>query len=614
CDQLKAAGDHAKIIETLEKQFANFPLPSTEAEFERPLGFPDFYHDLNPIIHPDNQTKFYESIASLQALYLEACKAIGSSVALPRMLVVGLSVMSVLDYVTHRWPLNKGTHPPFHTITGSIIGRFFHGNRSNPYYATNNPLLDKRLQSIKQLYSLHTNVNLYSYYQGIIDSEPTLKRNLLERYIPPADPVLASLLAEKGAQSLYCFITLMPQLEPLPEFQPLIKKYKQKQLIEQCNHYAMQAFLNGSQIVKQAQFYHKTTATKVEFSLNTTGLSTYNATQKEILLKHKYTLSNDSVYKRALTIEYRYGYHERGPVGKARSENLVQLRPSSTTPLFSQELEDETREPLEERPIDKQEIANRELFHLRTSPKNQLKLTLDYFQHHLSKLSDKACQVYFEATLFEPGLLIAELDKNPDFLRQIDGFIDAGLKQHAEQGFASETSLFFIRLDYLVTRYATEYNPSLAYSRLETLQLRLSSLLQINQDHTDSALQSNLHQYQFLTAMARLKLNPQRMTLAEKKSLLDIALPSYLYMNAKNNPNASSDSASQFELGCRRFDYKHLLSQIDPDHIGSLVAKAIEMLGLGVAIMMPTQTGSLFTVQTKQGEQYPFFKIDIERG
>ena len=497
CQRLNAHDQHSLMVEGLELIFASFPLPATADAFDRPLPF---YQG----IHKENQAEFYQLMASLQDMYLASCKSISSTAALPRMMANGLSVVSILDYVTHQLQLNQAGAPTFHGIEGRLLRNFFNGNCFNPYFATNHPLLDKRLKLIESLYTTFKDADLKSYYQSIIDSEPKLKQDLLARYKPPADHTSAFTLEATGHRELYWFTENFDELSLEAQYQPLTLKFNLQHQLELCHIKAIGTFWARGCYISMGKgrvSLRPYPGNQVEVSSLASDL--LEGHHNQALLQHKYKLSADAPIQHALSVDYpEHGGREPG---KNRCDNHIQLFPSKMA--TQGRLNPAEQLILSQRHVDKQEITCREFFHLRGSPQHQIKLTLDYFQQHITKLSDKACQVYLEANLFEPGLLAAELDKNPDCLQRIDQFIDAGLKHFADRGLSTETSIFFIRLAFLVNHYAARYQPHGSYKRLPQLLERLSSLLQIDKDNRSDIKQS-LHQYYFLTAMASIKLNP----------------------------------------------------------------------------------------------------------
>jgi len=144
CLALKRNAQSSDIVEGLERVFANFPLPSEEQPFNKPL---EFYQ----AITKDNQSVFYRQIERLRTVYMDACPMFDTHQMLPRQLVVGLCALSVLDYIQNRLCLWESSRSrllklSLHDEVIASVNRFFKNNMNNPWFATNNPLLDKRLE------------------------------------------------------------------------------------------------------------------------------------------------------------------------------------------------------------------------------------------------------------------------------------------------------------------------------------------------------------------------------------------------------------------------------------------------------------------------------------
>ena len=157
-------------------------------------------------------------------------------------------------------------------------------------------------------------------------------------------------------------------------------------------------------------------------------------------------------------------------------------------------------------------------YHLRCSPSNQIPLTLAYYSSNLDLLADGRHQQNLEANFFEPGLLKQTLDQDNDFLSRFDDFITKGLKVYCHNGVnASPNSLFFIHINYLVSQYAADINPSKYNKRLETLVQTIQHLID---NVTDDKVKSALHRYQFLSLFKLQKLSPSDPDIDSLKQLL----------------------------------------------------------------------------------------------
>ncbi len=582
CKILSLESHHTILIDRIEALFARFPLPSKTEPFGTPI---EFYRGINQ----HNQVKFYTLINSLQDIYLESYNPI----RLPAMLVVGLSVMSIIDYITTQFPISTGKPSTFHDITASIIIKYIKKNLDNPYFATNNPMLDSRLKVIQSLYlsDLTTRKYLYKndvqeYYLDIINSEPLIKEALLKAYVPPKNHDVAVELKQQNLKELYYLTRNFDVLSQDPTYKPLTDKFKLQKLVEQCYQKSRSYYIYsfGGNKIQIFESPHVT--------VNSIIMDMLTITNNE---KHfyycKYGLPNKPSTNIALLADNNY--HQN----KFKDNEIQLYEHLGTTIKWSQS-------------IDQRTMVDRELLHLRSSPIHQIDLTLDYFKKHMAKISDLDYQIYIEANLFEPGLLLAALDKDSIILDRIEQFVQEGLRYHTEQGYFSQSALFFIRLNHLVTSYATAYNPLLGYERLISLQRQITDLLELHENQ-DAAIKYGLHLYHFLTSIACFKF-ASKPNQHKAQNLLALTLPSYLYLNSQSQHDMLFDSASQFDLSRAKHVFKTYcdLSLITPQQI----SQTLESLGLGVVTKEPTRQFQIYSVFMKQGDMNIEYRVDIELG
>lgn len=626
CGQLMSNNQPSDVIEILEHVFASFPLPTPDQPFDTPL---DFYKEITE----ENVGTFFTLIDQLQIQYSSACEELGSKRTLPRQLVTGLSVMSILDYVQNRvspwdtWSA-KMLGVTLHTMLAKRLSAFFKQNKSNPWIATNDPVLDSRFQTIKTLYysqsgslisSISSLLNLLAelsitilnlfaelsitisvfiillgmsvglailleslivypiilvpllllliplfifcipfliktiffdlypenmfkktdvdfnafeieYYSNIINSEPELKQKLEELYVMPDTPEgkeIDRVLRFHGCKALYVLSCNRFRLDEDNTFEPLIRKIKNQECLER----GLFSIWLKNDLKTPIQLI------KLDFSRSRdNGMWCYIDSHAANYAKTIFSFSLDTAFiKQKYIIKTPYLM----ALQSDKSDNSIQL--ISGVELGSNP------------------IGQRQLFHLRKAPSLQIRETLDYFKSHLDKLADRDYQIYMEANVFQQNLLINELDdKKGDILQLMDDFVDAGIQYNTEHAQCTQSSLFFVRMAYLVYDYAARHQPPQAAIMLEKLQQRLTSLLNINQDNTP-AIKHTLHQYQFLTAFRRLKLNPDM-----NEDLIALAMISFFCMNASHNPHIKLDKATLFDLECAKRDFGHVVQRCSP--------------------------------------------------
>lgn len=595
CERLKANYQRFDLVEGLEQVFIHLPVPNQDQAFNSPLPF---YQDINA----ENQFEFYERLLQLQRLYQSANKERLS----PRTLVVGLSALNTVDYLQHMLSLWGSLH----TEICQVVNAFFKGRYNNPYFATNHPALDKRLESIKGFYLTQKpglfNADLgrdfIQYYSTIIDSEPAIKEKLLAEHDAspdtPESRIINSLLNSLRCKALYAFCKMNRSSHNQAYYAPLNQKFIHQNLLEKNLFCILSHFIRLKWGYDDINIHlvNRTSGRGVSLSGRLYRIyieSTYSAIElNHAILEHQYThLENPP--KQALRRDF--------DAPKPKSDNDIQLFSDKTGITY----------------LDKDTLTHRDFFHLRNAPSLQVRETIDYFKNHLNQLAKPSSQNYMRANLFQPGLLLDLLDdpsQGPALFKQVDAFIEAGMQHYKVCGCCTETSLFFIDMAYRIYNYAAQNGSNQGALKLNALQEQLSCLLTIHQDGPPS-IQHSLHQYQFLTAMARFKLKPEIDT-DVRQALIDFVLPSFIFMNTSTNPNRiEPDAATRLDYECAEKSVSTLLEGCDPNLMKLMIPRLMASLNLGEVIeLMGSSDAFVLNVSVKKNGLIHTYTINLLRG
>jgi hypothetical protein len=389
-----------------------------------------------------------------------------------------------------------------------------------------------------------------------------------------------AILRAQSSQALYVLLLMWTELANDENYKPLIKKFKDQQCLEEAMFTTWIAATEGARDLNPLI---------ITLCWNPT-LQIMFSTAFQVIVPFTKSLkcSPDFLEQKYYRSQYPLdpfdfgGNHLPGIKPLKRDFNSKKVKADNNIQLYSKA------------DIGENLVANRQFFHLRNAPALQIRETLDYFKVHLDKLSDRDNQIYMEANLFQPGLLLDELGQRNDILQLVKDFVDAGLQHHITLGQCTPPSLFFLRIEHLVYDYAAKNDSPQAIAMLEGLQQRLIGLLDINKDNT-RAIKHTLHQYQFLTAMSRLGKKPE-MGSATRETITTLAMTSFFCMNASSNPNMELDKATQFELNCRKHEVGHLLDTLSPEFKQTLRNTILANLGLGDV--------NGFSINIKRGQVY----------
>ena len=501
--------------------FISLPLP-TDARAIAP-----FYEE---ITSEERALDFYEKMNALQTLYFDSSQEILTrKTTSPRLYVVKLSIAAIANHISEAFPL---------TPAEPDLSRLLSENTA--YMATSNLKWDKRYETLRQLPqkpSSHITPKNPHYYQSIIDKEPTLKAQLEELYTKTyANDVTLlhqNVRANKNT-SLYYFTTHYVALSRDPSFSPLIKKFElqnQKERLWVVYNYITEGLYWSEDARKKTHPIPTISLSETETpwsSLSMTSLLTaYQFSALEPtpeLEKSIYAINEATGAGAALKTRLKYQH-----VAPLKEDNVIQLTP--TPYVNDRDGQTNNRDVWVTHVFTPQVLEDRELFHLRRNPRLQISLTLDYFNRQLEKLSDPNLQKYAEANLFEPGLLLTELEKNPlRFFDQFDAFIKNGLLHFARKGELTQPSLFFIRMAYLVNQYAAAYSPD--YN--ERLKQYRTELCHHIDSQTNPMIITSLHQYRFQCILSMLPTELLENDITE-------ALLSHFRTEAYSNPQHGLD-------------------------------------------------------------------------
>lgn len=613
CKVLDGMGCHVDIIKRLEEVITSLPIPKRPASFFDPIPF---YSGINQ----GNQQRFYDLFSSIQQSYRDACQKQGSEVVVPRMLVVGLSAMAVVDHIACQLPMDssKGREITPHRFFKERMRNFFNSNQQNAYFATNVPGLDGRLKAIEDIYCEDEDFlgpdKLLLFYKSIISSEPELEAELREQYksMRPKEDKEDRAIVAAGLQALYVFTKSIKELRADSRYGLLTTKFDIEKQRERCFYLAFKDILYDGSLPDEISLGLSGDEVTVESVLKRAALPRIS----RAFLEQKYTFEDAVPAKGALQVDVD-NFITKYTRNSLR-DNVTQLYPASMLAenRMSRPYDLTKLAAINARRIDKEEIQSREFFHLRGSSRNQILLTIDYFSRHMSQLASPSTQTYFEANLFQPGLLLKLLKKDPlTLMDKFDAWVDGGLKHFSENGFCSQESLFFIREAYLFYRYIAEFKgmeglDRIGLDKLRQLQERLVSILDVDKDNK-TAIKQTLYQYQFLTAMALYNLAPDKVT---KDETLRQSVASYFFMNAHSNPGALTSTAFRFDIECVKGDFKHLVAQSNAELLQGLVGQALTDLGLGEIISISREANGLYQVLMKHGEETTPYYVDVDLG
>jgi hypothetical protein len=616
------------VIVQIEQTILQLPIPRS-FDTKKP------YYNAIPFYHQITTAHDFEMIGDaldqLHQLYITAFEKQLNAVTLPTQAVTLCSFLALRGYFD-AMAEDVTTKPTVHVFFIQELELFFERFNAKTYFATEEPQFDMRFNDLISLSQskrrpFERYVSQENSWIMLLDSEPELKIILEKMYTSAyySDWRIFSYIRNDKLTGLYIlFIQLDNQgkakhgsVLAQKKFAPLMKKIQQHfLLLKACNTYlnplknhetkkpfyqktAFEIFQNVDPYMTElvhitgfdfwgqlepSDFYWKWHEKYIESKQNNICRTFPLPHDQKCITHHKYNMT-ESAAQQSLLWSLNYDTISKKILQKP-SSNTIQLNIQARN---------------------SRDYFLRELFHLRASPSHQIKLTLDYFSkpESMMKLDDRNIQIYLTANLFDPELLQAALDDDPDFLRRFNTLVEQGLRHFvSSNGLLSQTSLFFLQLKTQMYRYLASRDCQLTH--IEMLQHHHEDLCKHIDVHTDSAILASLHRYRFLIALRLHQLQ------CDKAQLWLDALFSYFYLKAKKNPYLIDDTASQFELQRAELSFKAWMREFAPKQFEATILPIIKNLGLDTGHLSLTDNYPRFIVHDKAGNT--LYVVDVEKG
>ncbi len=578
---IKNSSDPAARFFSLQQLLLELPInPSLPSQS-------GFYAELRSM---GDFSRFQKQLNEIQTLLLDLEASWLNEEQMPVMNVMLQCLMSLHIDVYSVVP--EGSQlPPFTPFSSAIMSSLLTNQERSAFNASNHPGFDKKLVELQQRFhnaTIQTLDDYYSYYNQILETEPQLKPELKTLYQNKFSTNTAELhyeIRNHGLEALFMLAQDYNYLETLPaKFHPLTSKLKAHLKHED----RLRELINPFYVNKYSSQF-AVAISHNSFRINSGLFPTFMP--YELLLKNlpsfKYTMK-DSPAKRALEADLSDKSRFKEAIAH-KTANRIQLHPT-------RELDSEGPQQ-----VTQEDIIERDYFHLRSEPKLQIALTLDYFNRNIERCADESNQHYIEANLFQPGLLLSAL-ANPEFLPQFDRFLQTGLRYFTENGQHTKNSLFYLRLNYLVSRYLSLNGDALGSSRLKTVQSDIEKQLSLTNTPEVTYV---LNQYLLLTLIERL--NKEE----DSEELFHLAYQAYVYLQGHTNPQIFEDKTHHIEVETALARFKMFINNQSPLIINTAIKKALQKFS-DTAGEEFTITGSspVYTLtSTNSAKEYEFNSV-----
>jgi hypothetical protein len=520
-----------------------------------------------------------KSVAKIRALFeLVKSKCLPDAHQTPSSNILSLSLLH-LEMELEEQSRQRKAIPSFRPVIKFQMHTILYSSKHNPYWASGDPRLDARLAELNLFYEERLSESrcisdYMKFFEELLSIHPQEVLELKAFYAQRNQNNSSQEHSEILKKELGALMVLADalkgkvRLDELPgdpiKLQELLARVKDQLAYEEQLLVALTPFTNVT-VESGTNSLEGIFNSYGDFSLKSLFQKTLNDAQSSpTLMTDKYNVP-DSAAADALKKDFKLPF-SRGMAGvgsladklPSSSDNAIQLRGLHKTDGL----------------VSAEDICCRDYFHLRGTASIQIALTLDYFGRHLSKLDNKANQLYVEANLFEPGLLLKALEEPEHFLIQLDKFIAKGERYFSVSGKQNVNSVFFTRLNHKVLSYLAK----MPRANKALVQQRLLSAVEVIKEHIQCTEEPRalyvLHELMFLNLMLL-----KDETWEEPQSL-NQAMRSYFYLQSHTDPKIWDDTAvgmhKQVVFACFKnflqtksdFYLEHLVHDLFPDAQG----------------------------------------------
>lgn len=519
--------------------------------------------------------KIQELLHSLQEKWLKGAQ----TPALQVMTLCTATIQMNIEDTIARTKKLPSFKPFIETTLHTLLGN----KARNPFYATNHPILDKKFKDLEKRFQTSptmTHAHFFNYFKELLATEATLTEELTLAYDKKYGTETSELhenIRKNGLKALCILSENLKSNSLSAKFTPLIAKVKAHLAYEIKLRAVINPFFEQKLDRSDLQFI----MSKDQFLLYSPLYASFLPWQalSTAITQNKYALE-DSPARDALMADVSEKSFQT-PL-KVKSANAIQLSP--VKPIADQE---------DTPAVTQADIVARDYFHLRSKPSLQIPLTLDYFTRNIAKLSKEADQRYVEANLFQPGLLL-EACKTAIFLPQFDEFLKTGFRFYNKEGQFTRESLFFVHLNYKVSRYLAMTGANDGAVHLQALhELLVKQLALPNTQEVTYVLQQRL----FLTLLTRIELGEQ------SEELFASAFEAFFYIQSHANPFILEDLTHRMEVEKAIAQFQTLIMQQSPALIRNTLRETLAKNPSTQDLKLVEDAFPIYTLLDREGKK-----------
>jgi len=554
-----------------------------------------------------------ETLTALYKIYIETYPNFSS-------IITARNIVCALSFVTVCGQLGK-----IENITQKRLCKLLEQEKYNPFLGSQEVLCDTRLQEIRNLYKKDSTIELsdlieQQYVQlikdsGLYDEFVSIYHRIPERLKPLSKETMRE---NKNKQALYILNAFF--IGEKIKDSPFYDSFRDQSIAVQYIYNYSASRIAALNILREKCAWQN----KLERSIcaGLSGLTTNDKKphidwdqkltvfdQKESSVTSNLFFGNKTLGTPSRLLESQlYGTQavEGALLASAHRENIIPSNEIQLGALDSNSSNEGIGSVL--RSESSQTWIVRELMHLRTSKKAQLKSTLVFFSKNLSLLAKEDIQYYLEKNIFEPGLLMGQLSQSPEFLQELHNFLIQSSNKFSLKNKPDKTAAFLLYLAIKVNFYADEMTAKGTEENLQLIQKQIEDWLK--RETTDVLVLRELHRARILLLANTLRKRiPATLTESEIQQYVESLLIYHHYPMVREYQDA---------LDTRKLkDAISLLSPHIPQELTSAFRKNLEaflvqLLGNTVDNYIFEFQGQYVVLKNKEGQLC--FKVNFKTG
>lgn len=444
-DLLAAEGPPEKFTLAFESMILKLPVSGKNAD--------EYWSRLDP----KESMEAFEMMRGSLLQYAQQIKKISDLPFPQRTIIVNAALLIITrlaKQIQRPSPDALELQPPDTDLLIHFAGNKFESESKSAFFMSFDPLMDAKIQEIqyKKINTSYTDDDLKfrkDYDTQLLKQFPDLK-DILTNMGKGAEK---DLFDEPARYSLYKIIQGSFQKPDHPDMDKLLEQFDLSLKISELNNLVWH--INEGRLAKLN--LEEINTTKERRFAKVKAVKSYGDIELHTGLEHYYgydgrSLKDAEPYIASDSINSRL----EGEIYGKDNSNQVSVRQKRYLSEIQSEIQKEKTDKKFAAKTDLMlgsEISAPQIPYSRVSFPLEVAVTLDFFNQNIEILENPDYQSHLLFNLFKPGLLQASLELAPHMAEKWLEFLEKGMRYHSKKGRLEGTSLFFVRLSFMLENY-----------------------------------------------------------------------------------------------------------------------------------------------------------------